>query len=236
MPNTYFSFQKFTVQQQHCAMKVCTDSCIFGAWAGLEDNSKKMNVLDIGTGTGLLSLMLAQRFENIFIDAVEIDVAAANQAKENFLNSPWANRLHAIHADVHYFSSSKKYDFIICNPPFFHNNLKSPDGNINMARHVLSMDEYVLIKLIDQHLSPTGGCALMLSFERREISMSAAAEMGLFPSRELWLQQTPAHAYFRVMVQLEKKPAKTSIQKMCIKEMNNLYSDTYYELMKDYLR
>lgn len=236
MPNNYFSFKKFTVQQENCAMKVCTDSCIFGAWAGTENREEKMNVLDIGTGTGLLSLMLAQRFENIFIDAIEIDAAATKQAKENFINSPWSNKLNAFHADVHHFSSSKKYDFIICNPPFFHNNLKSPDGKINMARHVLSMDENVLIKLIDQHLSPNGSCALMLSFERREICMRAAAEMGLFPSRELWLQQTPAHDYFRVMVQFEKKTANTTIQKMCIKEIDNHYSDTYYELMKDYLR
>lgn len=195
-----------------------------------------MNVLDIGTGTGLLSLMLAQRFENMFIDAVEIDPAAKRQATENFENAPWAYRLNAIHADIQHFSSIKKYDFIICNPPFFHNNLKSPDGKINMARHVHSIDENVLIKLIDQHLSPNGSCALMLSFERREICIRAAAETGLFPSRELWLKQTPAHDYFRVMVQFEKNPPGTTIQKICIKETGNHYSEGYNELMKDYLR
>ncbi|MFZ1800794.1 MAG: methyltransferase [Chitinophagaceae bacterium] len=236
MPNTYFSFKNFTVQQEYCAMKVCTDSCIFGAWAGPEKKEEKMNVLDIGTGTGLLSLMLAQRFENIFIDAVEIDVAATKQATENFANSPWIHRLNAIHADIQHFSGAKKYDFIICNPPFFHKYLKSPDENINKARHVHSMDENVLIKLIDQLVSPKGRFALMLPFVRREIYIQTAEKMGWFPLKELWLQQTPAHIYFRLMVQFEKKAAITTIQKICIKEMDNHYSDSYYELMKDYLR
>lgn len=217
-------------------MKVCTDSCLFGAWAGPENDFKRIHVLDIGTGTGLMSLMLALRYENVIIDAIEIDEAAARQAMENFSNSPWSKRLHVIHADIENFPVSNKYDFIISNPPFFHNNLKSPAPRINTARHVHSMDEEVLIKIIDKHLSASGCFALMLSFERREICIRAAAEMGWFPTRQLWVKQTPAHDYFRAMIQFEKKPANTEIQEMCIKEKDNIYSKAYDVLMNEYLR
>ncbi|MEO8117566.1 MAG: methyltransferase [Bacteroidota bacterium] len=236
MSNSYFSFKKFTVQQAHCAMKVCTDSCIFGAWAGPEKSQDKIKVLDIGTGTGLLSLMLAQRYENVFIDAIEIDEPAAMQATENFTSSPWANRLHAIHSDIEEFPVVNKYDFIISNPPFFHNNLKSPAPRINTARHVHSMDEEVLIKIIDKHLSVSGSFALMISFERREKCLQAAEKSGCFPAKELWVKQTPEHDYFRAMIQFEKTRANAVIQKMCIKEKDNIYSKAYYALMNDYLR
>lgn len=195
-----------------------------------------MNVLDIGTGTGLLSLMLAQRYENVVIDAIEIDEPSATQATDNFASSAWSNRLQAIHADIEDFPLVKKYDFIISNPPFFHNNLKSPAQRINTARHVHAMGEDGLIKIIDKHLSASGSFALMLSFERREKCLLTAENAGWFPAKELWVKQTPAHDYFRVMLQFEKKPVNTTIQKMCIKEIDNLYSKAYNELMNEYLR
>ncbi len=224
------------MHQEHCAMKVCTDSSIFGAWAGPEKSEEKIEALDIGTGTGLLSLMLAQRYENIFINAVEIDETAATQATENFSKSPWPNCLNVIHADIQNFPISDKYDFIISNPPFFHNNLKSPSAKMNMAKHVHQMDEMAMIKIIDQYLSDNGSFALMLSYQRREICIRVAGEMGWFPARELWVKQTPAHDFFRAMIQFEKKHANTTIKKICIKEMDKHYSKAYNDLMKDYLR
>src|SRR5688500_11779251 len=121
MANQYFQFKQFSIQQDRCAMKVSTDACIQGAWTPIADNVK--DVLDIGAGTGLLSLMLAQRNYDIRIDAVELDVEAAQQAKENVASSPWKDRVEVIQADVTQHSFTKLYDMVICNPPFFNNSL-----------------------------------------------------------------------------------------------------------------
>src|SRR4026209_1473778 len=121
MPNNFFRFKQFTVHQEQCTMKVCTDSCITGAWVAdyiLRNQLQVLNCLDIGTGTGLLALMLAQK-TGMLIDGVEIDNDAFVQATENFADSPWEKRLHSFHADITTFPTSKEYDLIISNPPFF---------------------------------------------------------------------------------------------------------------------
>src|SRR4051812_24083842 len=117
MSNNYFQFKEFVIQQEHCAMKVCTDSCLFGAWASAWANNKK-RILDIGAGTGLLMLMLAQNSSAI-IDGIEIEPGCYRQLSTNVTSSPWADRLHAIENDVRQFQFKEKYDFIISNPPFF---------------------------------------------------------------------------------------------------------------------
>src|SRR5688572_30396977 len=128
MANNFFQFKQFIIYQDKCSMKVCTDACIFGAGiANIISNSESRisNCLDIGTGTGLLSLMIAQK-TSALIDAIEIEEDAFNQAKENFSNSSWSQRLRAFHTDVKHFNSPLKYDFIISNPPFYQNDLISP--------------------------------------------------------------------------------------------------------------
>jgi tRNA1Val (adenine37-N6)-methyltransferase len=114
MSNTWFQFRNFTLQQDRCAMKITTDACIQGAWTPLAPMPQ--NVLDIGTGTGLLALMLAQRFPEVHIDAVEYDQSAAAQAQENTDASPFAARIRVINADIRSFSAETQYDNIICNP------------------------------------------------------------------------------------------------------------------------
>jgi len=216
-------------------MKVCTDSSIFGAWTEPVKTEEHFRVLDIGTGTGLLSLMLAQRYENAEIDAIEIDEDAYLQAKENFLQSPWADRLNATHSDICDFPLKEKYDFILSNPPFFHLSLKSPNQRVNMARHVHTLNEINLVQVIDKHLNDKGSFSLMISFEHRAIYLQAAQKAGWFSWKELWLRQTPAHGYFRAFIQFRKQSLKPEKLEMCIKENNTTYSDTYYKLMKDYL-
>ena len=128
MGNQYFQFKRFTVQQAGSAMKVCTDACIQGAFTAAyirEQLPGASPVLDIGAGTGLLSLMLAQS-GNGTIDAVELDAAAAQQAAENFAASPWSERLRVFHTDIAHFNPAQRYPFIITNPPFFDNDLQGP--------------------------------------------------------------------------------------------------------------
>lgn len=117
MPNTYFQFKQFRIDQDQTAMKVTTEACILGAW--VDEQIPPQTVLDIGTGTGLLALMLAQKFPQAEIDAVEIDQGAFTQAHANFHSSPWPERLQVFHQRIQDFDPGKKYDLIISNPPFF---------------------------------------------------------------------------------------------------------------------
>jgi len=134
MANTYFQFKQFTVQQDKCAMKVTTDSCLFGSLSPtLSEGEGVLNVLDIGTGTGLLSLMFAQKKQNALIEAIEIDKDAFEQAKENIAASPWSYRINIIHADARNYPFPQKYDVIISNPPFYQNVLNTDDKMKNIT-------------------------------------------------------------------------------------------------------
>jgi len=160
MSNSYFRFKQFCVQQDRCAMKVSTDACIQGAWTPLPAHGR--TVLDVGCGTGLLSLMLAQRDPALTIDSVELDEPAARQADENVAASPWAQQVRVIHADVRHYQPKKKYDLIICNPPFFHNSLHGKADNRNRARHSLTLTQEALLRVIVQHLDAPGYACIML--------------------------------------------------------------------------
>lgn len=178
MSNTYFQFKQFKVEQANCAMKVSTDACIQGAWSPLMPNTK--HVLDIGTGTGLLSLMLAQRHPSISIDAIELDATAARQAQENFSNAPWSNRLHLLQGDAIIYPFNKKYDYIICNPPFFNNSLLGPEQQRNQARHSITLSYQQLVSLLKNNLTATGHASILLPFyEGTHLWTSLLEEAGM---------------------------------------------------------
>ncbi|MEM8894752.1 MAG: methyltransferase [Bacteroidota bacterium] len=143
MPNTYFDFKQFRVDQGQSGMKVTTEGCILGAWARFNQPKR---ILDIGTGTGLLSLMLAQRYPTGIIDAVELDEKAAQQAKQNFRKSPWSSKLTAHHCCIKDFEAvnGRCYDLIICNPPFFKNDLKSTNSQKAKAIHNDNLSQSLL--------------------------------------------------------------------------------------------
>lgn len=173
MANTFFSFKQFTIHQEQCAMKVSTDACLFGAYIAhfLETNSIATSaVLDIGAGTGLLSLMLAQKNPKAQYTAIEFDVFAASQASENILKSPWKEQMTVINEDVLIWSQNAKslYDLIVCNPPFFSQHLLSDKQERIMARH----DEFLTLENIEQlafkHLMNDGIIALLLPYSRKE--------------------------------------------------------------------
>ena len=154
MPNPYFRFKKFTVYHDRCAMKGGTDGVLLGAWV----NVLGENVLDVGTGTGLISLMMAQRNDKVVIDAIDIDGDAVSQAKDNIYNSPFGNRIKCWNASLQEFSSKveKRYDVIVSNPPFFVQSLKSPNKERSLARHTDSLPIEDLIGLSASLLSQTG--------------------------------------------------------------------------------
>ena len=165
MPNSWFKFKQFTVQQQFAAMKVCTDACSFGAWVAdtLTSIHGVKRVLDIGTGTGLLSLMIAQQISEAFIDAVEIDGHACLEAVENFANSNWNNKINLLHADIREHKSNCKYDVIISNPPFLTIVIKCHAAT-NIAKHNSSLSYTQLAEAAFSNLADQGTFFLLLPF------------------------------------------------------------------------
>jgi len=236
MPNNYFQFKKFIVQQDKCSMKVCKDSCVFGAWIAKKIESKIISpkkILDIGTGSGLLSLMLAQK-ASANIDAVEINNNAFNQANENFNASPWNERLQAFHADIKKWKSGTTYDLIISNPPFFENDLKPDEIDKNIARHDEGLKLIDLIQSIKQHINSNGYFAILLPFHRVQYFENLAEENNFYLLNKLLIRQTPKHEYFRGILFFSLQKKNPIINEMTIKNEAGNYTEEFSELLKDY--
>lgn len=236
MSNSYFQFKQFIIQQEKAALKVSTDSCLFGAWVAKKMESEKLkveNLLDIGTGTGLLMLMLAQKC-NATIDGIEIDTASYLQAKENIEASRWNDRLHLFHADVKSFRFQKKYDFIITNPPFYESDLKSDSSNRNVAMHDEGLKLIELLYIVDENLDAEGSFAVLLPFHRTDEFISKALTLNLFLNKRLNVRQTMNHSYFRSLLLFGRKKTELHINELSIKNELNQYTSSFENLLKDY--
>lgn len=218
-------------------MKVCTDACLFGAWCTRKMNEwvpDGKNILDIGTGTGLLSLMAAQK-TNAMIDAVDLDAAAVNQAAGNFSTSPWKDRLNAVHASINDFEKTKEYDFIISNPPFYEDDLRSPDEGRTAAMHDSKLTLEQLVNAIGQHLSNDGYAAVLLPFPRTNYFETTAIRKGLHVVERAFVRQTSTHHFFRSMLLLSRyKPFEEVEEEITIHDDNRQYTPEFFELLKDY--
>jgi tRNA1Val (adenine37-N6)-methyltransferase len=240
MSNAYFQFKQFTIHQDHCAMKVTTDACLFGAWVANEVKSEKVkvkNVLDIGTGTGLLSLMYAQKNANIFIDAIEIEKETYEQAKENITASPFTDRINLIHGDTKKFSFTKKYDLIISNPPFYEKELRSVDQKKNIALHNSGLSLEELLSVIKSKLSVEGIFYLLLPYKRNEEIKKVLFEKDLSILKIIFVKQSTNHDYFRIMLTgklKDKNEIETIIDEISIWDHRQQYTEEFKELLKDY--
>lgn len=236
MANSYFQFKQFIIEQEKAALKVSTDSCLFGAWVASEIESGKLkveNVLDIGIGTGLMMLMLAQKC-NATIDGIEIDTASYLQAKENVEASKWNDRLHLLHADVKQFPFQKKYDFIITNPPFYESDLKSDSTNRNVAMHDDGLKLIELLHIVDENLGAVGSFAVLLPFHRTDDFISNAMSLNFFLNKRLNVKQTMNHSYFRSLLLFGRKKTALNINELSIKNELNQYTNSFENLLKDY--
>ena len=236
MPNKYFRFKQFTIQQEKCSMKVCTDSCIFGAWIAERPTGSLLqiaNCLDIGSGTGLLSLMFAQKNTSTLIDSVEIEKDAYDQANENFLNSKWNDRLKIFHSDIKHFVSRKKYDLIISNPPFYENELLSHQKNKNIAKHDETLTLKDLIPIIKNNLSATGYFAILLPYHRIKYFEEMAEENNFFLQEKLLIRQTTLHSFFRGILIFGNTKTEQVTNELVIKNDEG-YTMEFAELLKDY--
>ncbi|HWB25301.1 MAG TPA: methyltransferase [Chitinophagaceae bacterium] len=238
MPNNYFRFKQFTVQQDNCAMKVCTDACLFGAVAAdFIAGKDNMHILDIGAGTGLLSLMCAQENDAAVIESVEIDRAAAQQAAENFAASPWKERLTVHHTSAQEFvqqSPNQLFNFIISNPPFFENDLKSIDGRRNLALHCSELSLEDLLLAIDKVLSDNGLFGILLPFHRTTYFESIAIAKSFYLLKKISVKQTPKHNYFRSILFFGRTKKVAEETEVTIKNGDNSYTPEFTALLKDY--
>ncbi|MBS1321434.1 MAG: tRNA1(Val) (adenine(37)-N6)-methyltransferase [Parabacteroides sp.] len=234
MANPYFQFKKFTIRHDKCAMKVGTDAVLLGAWT---DTASCKNILDIGTGTGIIALMLAQR-SCADIDAIDIDKEACVQAEENVAASPFAGRIKVIPASCADFARSmtqKKYDLIVSNPPYFINSLKCPDNKRSVARHTDSLPLSELIENARALLSSAGRIALVLPYEQLEEVRETAQKNSLHICRQTNVIPVPGAHPKRLLVELS--PVSTDTKKrntLTIEEALHQYTPEYIALTKDF--
>jgi tRNA1Val (adenine37-N6)-methyltransferase len=217
-------------------MKVCTDSCLFGAWVAAKTEQKIIGpktIADIGTGTGLLSLMLAQK-SGAQMHAVDIDKNSFAQASENFNASPWSERLHAFHSDIKEWKAPCKYDLIIANPPFYENDLMPEDNQKSISKHSSTLGLKNLLLQAKNLLNEHGNFALLLPWARTKWFENAASAYSLFVKEKMEVKQTPLHNYFRSMLLLQNQKTSTIINELIIKNNHNEYTHEFIELLKDY--
>jgi tRNA1Val (adenine37-N6)-methyltransferase len=231
--NNFFSFRKFTIHQDGCALKVSTDSCLLGAWfANMSYSPDK--ILDIGSGTGLLMLMMAQKKSGI-IKGIEIEPGCFRQSVENIAKSPWHDRCSALQGDVRAYPFMESFDFIISNPPFYENQLEAGEMKKDMAKHSSHLSLSDLFKTVNTLLTPQGKFGLLLPFSRREESLKIAGRFSFHCSHELSVKQTRQHDYFRVILQFERgKNIQPVKEDMVIRENDGSYSAAFTDLLKDY--
>ena len=228
-----FQFKELTIQQKSAAMKVGTDSILLGSWVQLKNEE---SILDIGAGTGLLSLMLAQRSDAEIIDAVEIEPNAFEEAIGNFENSPWGDRLFCYHSSIQDFALEieDKYDLIIANPPYFEPYKNKAISAKSTARQTQLLDYKTLLKSSKFLLSKTGTCAFIIPFDKEVYFIELAQNKGLFPQRITHIKDTKTAKYKRSLLQfgLEKAGYDTTI--LILKNENKSYSKDFIALTKDF--
>lgn len=237
MPNPYFQFKQFVVYQQKCAMKVCTDACIFGSYISLKEkngSNNETNILDIGTGTGLLSLMIAQKVKGN-IEAVEIDEKAFEQSQENFINSAWRSRLSVYHGDIKRLTFTKKYHLIVSNPPFFEKSLKSSDYQKNFAKHTTSLSYSELAAIASGNLMEKGKFYILLPFNEFKVFANIATRNRLSLIEKIHIRQNEHSPCLRTIGVFIKAPGEAApIEELINIKDNKGYTASFTKLLNDY--
>lgn len=239
-----FQFKKFFVEQDRCAMKIGTDGVLLGAWAPIDNHP--FSILDIGTGTGIIALMLAQRSAAQQIDALEIDEAAYEQATDNFENSPWNDRLFCFHAGLDEFIEepeddpsdselAQQYDLIVSNPPFYSEDYKTENESRDLARFQDAMPFEQLLEAADLLLSEHGIFAVIIPFKEEENFMALANEFELYPLKITHVKGTPTTEIKRSLLAFSRnKITDLAINELVIETARHVYTPEYIELTTDF--
>lgn len=229
-----FQFKEFTVNQNRCAMKIGTDSVLLGAWTSIENHPN--SVLDIGAGTGVLALMLAQKSHSELIDAIEIDADAYEQCVENFEQSPWADRLFCYHASLEEFVAEieEPYDLIISNPPFYSETYKSENEQRDLARFNDAMPFRHLIESVSKLLSKEGVFSVIIPFSEEKDLIVLASKEQLFPQRLLRVKGTPTSEIKRSLIEFSFQENEIHPQEIVIETARHQYTEAYIKLTRDF--
>lgn len=233
--NSYFNFKQFTINQSQCAMKVCTDACVLGSWFPIFGSGR---ILDIGAGTGLLSLMAAQRNPSAVIDAVELDGAAFEQAQDNIRNSPFAERIQVFHTAIQDFSPGYQYDCIVTNPPFFQSDLLSPNGRKNQAHHAVTLSFEDLLSAMHRFLVQNGSFHILLPTDEAAVFQAKSEALGWSLTRKLILHHHSHKKPFRVVMTFFR--SHSADNQVDVKVLNiyqedgKTYDSEFKDLLKDF--
>lgn len=239
MSNNWFQFKEFKIEQSLCAMKVSTDACVQGAWAVKKlleyyPNDANIKILDIGCGTGLLSLMIIQTFFNARIDAIDMDENAYLQASHNFINSKWSDGLIVQHTSLQTFDADCLYDFIICNPPFFHNSLKNTFPPRTIARHDDTLSKEVLATNTIRLLDERGLFCVMYPTDEWKHWNTVAVQNRLYASNILDLHAKEHKPVKRKLGFFAKKIVETKREKLIVYDEQNQYTPLFKQLLASY--
>lgn len=230
-----FQFKQFSVNQYKTAMKIGTDGVLLGAWTQIENNPK--SVLDIGTGTGIIALMLAQRSDAEQIDALEIDESAYEQAVENFENSPWGDRLFCYHAGLDEFvdDPEEQYDLIVSNPPFFSEEYRSENEQRDLARFQGAMPFEELVEAAVLLLSENGIFSVIIPFNEEDRFIELCAEAELFPIKVTRVKGTPNSKIIRSLLAFKRYELSVlTADELVIEISRHEYNPEYISLTKDF--
>lgn len=230
-----FQFKQFSLEQDRCAMKIGTDGVLLGAWTPIENNP--FNILDIGTGTGVIALMLAQRSNAQQIDALEIDEEAYEQSVDNFENSPWSDRLFCFHAGLDEFveEPEDEYDLIVSNPPFYTEDYKSENEQRDLARFADAMPFKDLIEAADLLLSENGIFAVIIPFKEEENFLATAAALELYPLKITRVKGTPTTDIKRSLLAFSRNESVNfPIDELIIETSRHQYTAEYIAMTRDF--
>ena len=232
MASTHFKFKQFTIRHDRTSMKVGTDAVLLGAWTQLK---KAKTILDIGTGSGVIALMLAQRSgKDVVIEAVELEVHAFEQATENVRQSPWPKKVKVNHYAIQDFHPDKKYDLIVSNPPYFQNSQKPPDGKRLQTRHTDTLPFLDLINSANRLLAPNGKLNVILPYHEALSFIELAHHNKLYCSRQWGFRARKEKPIERWLLEFSTNPLTKDEGEIILYKIGEEWSDEYKLLTKDF--
>lgn len=226
-----FDFKQFSIEDNQSTMKVGTDAVLLGAWT---NPNQAKNILDIGCGSGIISIMLAQK-SNAFITGIEIDKQTVIQATNNCLSCNWTDRLNMIHASFQSYSKeAAKYDLIVSNPPFFNNSLKSPNQNKTNSKHTVLLSFQELLLGTKRLLQKNGVANFIIPYSELNYFKEIATIEGLYSSKILMIKPKPDKEINRCILSLQHTPSKFIEESLCIRNKDSTYTSEYMSLTSEY--
>lgn len=226
-----FRFKQFEVAHDKCAMKVNTDGVLLGAWANVEG---ACSILDVGTGTGVIALMAAQRNPTALIDAIDISAQAVEQSKANFANSPWRQRLQIIHTSFQMYFAPQTYDVIISNPPYFINDFKSFRSEKNMARHGVALTYQELVAGIARLLSPDGRAAFVIPHANFSFVLPVISSQQLFVTKLTEVIAVQGKPPYLRLIEVSRQPVAVTESSLSIQTATGTFTEEYQLLTRDF--